>query len=87
MTTPTIEHDPARQRFVLSTGGEPAVLDYRLSPDSRQPSAINFTHTYVPNEFRGKGLAESLVRHGLRWAKEQNYEISASCWYVGKFLR
>ena len=24
---------------------------------------------------------------GLAWAREQEYQISASCWYVKKFLR
>ncbi|MGL4641014.1 MAG: GNAT family N-acetyltransferase, partial [Shewanella sp.] len=31
--------------------------------------------------------AERLVRHGLKWAKAQNVEIQASCWYVQKFLK
>ena len=42
---------------------------------------------YVPAEFRGRGLAERLVRHGLQWAKAQGYDIQASCWYVRKFIR
>ena len=90
MSTQNIEHDRKKRRFTLETGGEAAVLEYRLinnSMDTDEPTAIDFTRTYVPSEFRGKGLAESLVRHGLRWAKEQHYDISASCWYVAKFLR
>ena len=31
--------------------------------------------------------AEKLVRAGLAWAKSQNYELHASCWYVAKFIR
>jgi len=89
MNTPQIEHDQERYRFTLATGGDAAVLEYRLmkASDTGEPTAIDFTRTYVPAEFRGKGLAESLVRHGLRWAREQHYDISASCWYVAKFLR
>ncbi|MGL5391371.1 MAG: N-acetyltransferase, partial [Shewanella sp.] len=34
-----------------------------------------------------KGLAERLVRQGLKWAKEQEMQITASCWYVQKFLK
>ncbi|GAB59545.1 GNAT family N-acetyltransferase [Rheinheimera nanhaiensis] len=82
MTEPVIQHQSEQQRFVLQLDGAEAVLDYALSGDS-----INFHHTFVPPTFRGKGLAEKLVRHGLAWARQQQYQISASCWYVQKFLR
>ena len=82
MTESMIQHQTAQQRFVLQLDGAEAVLDYAVSGDN-----INFHHTFVPAEFRGKGLAEKLVRHGLAWAKQQQYQISASCWYVQKFLR
>ena len=82
MTTPLIQHQSGQQRFILQLDGTEAVLDYQVN-DNR----INFHHTFVPPAFRGKGLAEMLVRHGLAWASEQQYQISASCWYVQKFLR
>ena len=82
MTESMIQHQTAQQRFVLQLDGAEAVLDYAVTGNS-----LNFHHTFVPAEFRGKGLAEKLVRHGLAWAKEQKYQISASCWYVQKFLR
>ena len=82
MTSPLIQHQTEQQRFVLQLDGAEAVLDYTVNGNS-----INFHHTFVPPAFRGKGLAEKLVRHGLAWAKQQHYQISASCWYVQKFLR
>lgn len=81
MITPNIQHQTEQQRFVLQLDGAEAVLNYALS-DNR----IDFHHTFVPPAFRGKGLAEKLVRHGLAWAKAQQYQLSASCWYVQKFL-
>ncbi|MGL5409650.1 MAG: GNAT family N-acetyltransferase [Shewanella sp.] len=78
----TIEHQQDKQRFVIPVDGHEAVLEYRL--DGKH---INFCRTYVPDELRGKGLAERLVRHGLKWAKAQHFEIQASCWYVQKFLK
>lgn len=77
-----IEHHQQAQKFTLREEDDEAVLQYRLSP-----GAVDFTRTYVPSHLRGKGLAESLVRHGLKWAREQGYEIHASCWYVARFLR
>lgn len=81
-TNTAIEHHQQAQKFTLGEQGNEAVLQYRLSP-----GAIDFTHTYVPPPLRGRGLAEALVRHGLKWAREQGYDIHASCWYVAKFLR
>ena len=90
MNTPNqIRHDENGQSFFLDIEGRVARLDYRLSRGSANdiPGSVNFTHTYVPQEFRGRGHAEKLVRHGLKWAQEQGLEIHASCWYVAKFLR
>lgn len=77
----TIQHRVDQSRFVLIKGEKECVLDYALNGQQ-----IDFTHTHVPFRLRGEGLAEALVEQGLAWAKEQNYEINASCWYVAKFL-
>ncbi|MFV0597554.1 GNAT family N-acetyltransferase [Shewanella sp.] len=77
-----VEHQQDRQRFVIPVDGYEAVLEYQLNGQH-----IDFNRTFVPDELRGKGLAERLVRHGLKWAKAQDYEIRASCWYVQKFLK
>lgn len=85
-----VRHDRDAQRFTLSAAGDEAVLQYRLSANEKntsQPATVDFTHTYVPPKLRGQGLAETLVRHGLAWAKQQGFRVEASCWYVGKFLR
>lgn len=76
-----IEHKPEQQCFILLQDGKECVLAYQLNGQQ-----IDFTRTYVPFALRGKGLAEELVRTGLAWANEQNFTITASCWYVAKFL-
>ncbi len=76
-----IQHDSAGQRFILSEGNASALLDYQLNGQH-----IDFCHTYVPPEFRGKCLAEKLVRHALSWAKDNGLQIHASCSYVQRFL-
>lgn len=93
-----IVHLPSEHRFVLAIEGQEAVLSYRLLDEKGVDSTrsdvtrsdvtrIDFTRTHVPAEFRGKGYAEKLVRRGLSWARDQDYVIQASCWYVEKFLR
>lgn len=82
MTDSTVVHHPERSCFTINSNGIESTLQYKL-----QNSDVDFTHTYVPSELRGQGLAEKLVRHGLRWAKAENLSIHASCWYVAKFLK
>ncbi|ABV89494.1 GNAT family N-acetyltransferase [Shewanella pealeana] len=74
-------HLADESRFVINQDGAQAVLAYEL-----YDASCNFNNTYVPPELRSKGLAEKLVRHGLKWAKTEGFEIEASCWYVQKFL-
>ncbi|GMQ49314.1 GNAT family N-acetyltransferase [Vibrio sp. 10N] len=76
-----IEHQQERQRFVVAKEGHESVLEYKLNGN-----AINFTRTYVPDVFRGQGIAKQLVDKGLEWARSQHFDIEADCWYVAKFL-
>ena len=76
-------HQPELHRFVVLIDGEEAVLEYRLLPDN----GIDFTRTFVPEALRGVGVAEKLVRTGIAWARDQDYDMQASCWYVTRFLR
>lgn len=88
MSQAQVIHLPDQHCFVVDAEGQQARLDYRLSVDADgNNSLVNFTHTFVPEAARGKGLAELLVRTGLTWAREQQLPIMASCWYVAKFLR
>lgn len=81
-----VQHLPDQQRFVIHSDGADAVLSYRVF-NRDGVAAIDFNSTFVPPPSRGKGLAEKLVRTGLKWANEQGYELHASCWYVAKFIR
>lgn len=85
-----VVHQAEKNRFYITLNDTEAVLEYRLfkqASASVDPDSVDFTYTYVPQEFRGKGLAEKLVHEGLRWARGKELTIRASCWYVAKFLR
>lgn len=85
-----IEHQADKTRFVLSKNDKECILEYRIIGSTEDKTThqqrVNFSSTYVPFTLRGQGLAEQLVEVGLAWAKEQGYQIEASCWYVKKFL-
>ena len=77
----TPAHEPDRQRFTLPT--TPAsVLDYQL-----RPGQVVFTHTGVPEAYRGQGLAARLVEAGLQWAREQGLKVVPACSYVQLYLQ
>jgi predicted GNAT family acetyltransferase len=77
-----VQHQPGQQRFVVKTGSHESVLEYRLLPDGN----IDFSRTFVPEELRGRGIAEKLARTGIAWAREQGFALQASCWYVRRFI-
>jgi predicted GNAT family acetyltransferase len=78
-----IQHEIERQRFVFYSNGLESVLEYRLLADK----GIDFTRTFVPGPLRGHGVAEKLVRSAIAWAREQGFNMQASCWYARRFLR
>lgn len=78
-----IDHRQQDARFVAVVEGREARLEYTLLPRG----GIDFTYTFVPEDLRGRGIAEQLVRTALAWARQQGYSIEASCWYVRRFLK
>jgi predicted GNAT family acetyltransferase len=79
---PEVRHNAAAQRYEIEVEGMQAVADYELD-GNRQI----FTHTYVPPELRGKGLAEKLVRRALEDARAANRKVVPACSYVGVFIQ
>ncbi|EAQ63462.1 hypothetical protein MED121_08131 [Marinomonas sp. MED121] len=81
-------HDESAKCFQIEQDGEIAYLKYEIYLDSENAEqVIDFKSTFVPQALRGKGIAEQMVRTGLAWAKQENFKIVASCWYVEKFLK
>jgi len=78
---PVVGHDEAGRRFIISTGGRLAHADYMIEGGS-----IVFTHTFVPPELRGRGLAEHLVRAALAHARLQKLRVVPVCPYVAAFI-
>ncbi|MCF7689298.1 MAG: N-acetyltransferase [Cephaloticoccus sp.] len=78
---PEVLHEAAKQRYIYQSGEAVGVLDYEL-----EATRMIFTHTFVPEEFRGQGIAEKLVRAGLAHARQQQLTVDPQCSYVAKFI-
>ena len=76
-----VDHNSERQRFETRLDNRLAYLSYTF-----QGSSVFFDHTFVPAEFRGKGVASALVRTGLEEARRQQWKIVPSCSYVAAFI-
>jgi predicted GNAT family acetyltransferase len=75
-----VRHDAARGRFETPSG---ACLDYRLDVDG----ALVITHTFVPENQRGRGLARRLMEAAIDHAKIKKHPIRATCSYAAVYLR
>ena len=81
--TQDVEHDAARSRFVVRLEGYEATLMYRRSGDD-----LDLYHTYVPEVFRGRGVAERLCKTAFEHAKANRLTVIPSCSYIsGAYLK
>lgn len=78
----SIRHDAAHHRFTTEVDGHAAVLDY-VPGDS----AIAITHTGVPREIGGRGIAAQLVRAALLHARNEGLRVDPQCSYADAWMR
>lgn len=78
----TVQHDADNQEFTATENGHPAELAYSLPT----PGTIDFTHTYVDEALRGRGLADELARAALAYAREQGLKVKTSCTFMRAFV-
>ncbi len=80
----TVADAPERDRFEarLEDGTPAGMVIYTMRDD-----AIVFTHTEVPEEYEGQGIASQIVRFALDSARARNLRVVALCPYVRAYLR
>ncbi|MGA7837532.1 MAG: GNAT family N-acetyltransferase [Ignavibacteriaceae bacterium] len=78
-----IKHDKENQQFITNVEGKDAYLRYLM----RDENTIDFHHTYVPDELRGKGLAAEVVKEGFKFAEENNLKVIPTCPYIHTFIQ
>lgn len=77
-----MRHNADERCFEATVDGHRSVLNYDL-----HERVMTMTHTYVPAELRGRGLAEKLVRSGLAFARDGGFRVVPACSYVGAFIQ
>jgi uncharacterized protein len=79
---PMIEHDSADHQFVAHLPEGEAYLAYATEGNG----TLDLEHTVVPQEARGRGVGESLVRAALGYAREKGVRVIPSCPFVRQWL-
>ena len=75
-------HNREEQRFETLVAGQRAVCEYQIEGDR-----MVFTHTFVPPELRGRGIAEKLVRVALECAQGEKRRVVPACSYVAAYIQ
>ena len=78
----TVQHNGAQHRYEATVDGYLSVCEYEVVEDK-----MVFTHTLVPPELRGRGIAEQLVRAALADARAAGRKVIPACAYVDVFIR
>jgi predicted GNAT family acetyltransferase len=76
-----VRHNADESRYEARVDGYLSVCEYEMSGGS-----MIFTHTFVPPELRGRGVAEQLVRAALQDAHAAKRTVVPACSYVAKFI-
>jgi predicted GNAT family acetyltransferase len=77
-----VTHNTAESRFEATVDGHLSVADYQL-----RDGELVMTHTFVPPELRGRGIAEKLVRAALDHARAEQIRVVPACSYVRTFIQ
>lgn len=80
-----IQHEEGKRFYanVAEESGEVAEITYTEAGDGTR----DFRHTFVPENLRGRGIAEQLVRHALDDTRRRGYRYIATCPYVERFVQ
>ena len=78
----TISHDQDANRFTVEVDGQRAELDYTVTD-----GVMTITHTRVPREIGGRGIAAELMRAALQVAAQRGLSIDPACSYAAAFMR
>lgn len=84
MTNPEaleVVNNSARSEFEVDLDGKRAVIMYTLKDDT-----VTFTHTEVPREFEGKGIAGKMAKAALDWAQASHYSVVPQCPYIRSYI-
>lgn len=67
------EADGTKRRFTAGEG------DCEMTYVRVGETIVIFDHTFVPDHYRGQGLAGKLIVAGVEWARAENLKVIPQC--------
>lgn len=80
--TLSIQHNQAASRFEYQENGLLCHIDYRINDQ-----IMTISHTSVPSELGGKGIAGALTEFALAYAKENQLKVKPLCSYTATYFK
>jgi len=80
--TSAITHDMVGHKFTTIVDGHEGYVDYE-----RGDGRIVITHTVVPSEIGGRGIAGELVKAALDFARIEGLKVVPECSYAAGYLQ
>lgn len=77
-----IRNNQQQSQYETQVEGKTAYVAY----DLEEPQRIVFTHTIVPDELSGRGIAKELVQHALDDARKRELTVVPQCSFVAAFI-
>jgi predicted GNAT family acetyltransferase len=78
----TVRDNRDESWYEAEVDGKLGIAAYQLRGDT-----ITFTHTEVPEELEGQGIAGQVVRFALDDARARGLQVVPRCPYVAGFIR
>ncbi|CAD5112130.1 DgyrCDS1370 [Dimorphilus gyrociliatus] len=80
----TVNHDQNNCNFSITLeNDENAMLYY----EKRKNNVYEITHTYVPDSYRGQGIAGILMKTALEWIIEVEGRVLPTCSYASDYIK
>lgn len=79
---PIIRHETERHCFECEVDGLRCVADYVLDGH-----VMRMTHTGVPRQLEGRGIAAALVATAFEYARAHGLKIDPQCTYVRAYMQ
>ncbi len=76
-----IVNNTDENRFEAKIGEKLAIIEYM-----RTGNNIIYTHTEVPEEFEGHGIAGKMAHHVMEYAKNEGLKVQPLCPFVKAYV-
>jgi uncharacterized protein len=77
-----VRNNEERRRFEAEVEGRLAMIGYE-----RQGDTITYTHTFVPPELEGRGIAGRMAQVALGYARASGLRVVPQCPFVASYIK